>query len=74
MIEDLYMQWEKLGVQVLDLMSSLVDPTTGHYITQISSGDGVHPDDTGHALMFQSIPLSYFDVARTQKATELLTG
>jgi lysophospholipase L1-like esterase len=70
MLQDLYQQEEKLGVPIFDFLSSSVDPTTGHYLSQIASSDGTHPDDNGHNVFYQSIPQSYFDVAHTVRWTE----
>jgi lysophospholipase L1-like esterase len=69
-LQDLYNYEEKMGVQVFDFLSSTVDPTTGHFLSQIASADGTHPDDNGHLLMYQSIPQGYFDFAKTVRMSE----
>lgn len=69
MSEDLYSQLEKLGVQTWDFMSGTLDATNGHFLSAVNSVDGTHPGDAGHAVMYQSIPLSYFDVAYTKHST-----
>ena len=52
---------ESLNIPTWDWLGVTADPTNGHWLTGMDSGDGLHPNDTGHAAMFAAIPLSMFD-------------
>lgn len=53
---------EAEGVTVWDFWSS-VDDGQGRWLPGLSN-DGTHPTDAGHAQLFSSIPLSFFEAAR----------
>lgn len=57
---------EAEGVAVWDFLSA-VDDGQGKWLPGLSA-DGTHPTDTGHALLFGSIPVSFFEAATRRAA------
>ena len=49
------------GYSVIDFYALLNDPAhPGHYLTQYSAGDGVHPNAQGYQAMGNYVPLTIF--------------
>ncbi len=65
----MYAYFDKLGIQVTDMLGSVTDPATGYWLPGTFS-DALHPNDTGHAIMFNCIPLTWFDNYNFQVASD----
>lgn len=50
-----------MNIPTLDFLSATGDPTTGHYLSGLGQGDGLHMTDAGQLQAYNSIPLTMFD-------------
>jgi hypothetical protein len=72
--KDMEDYFDTLGVEVWDRFDALLDPAAANgcaYQTTLDFGDGIHPNNAGHAAIFASVPISYFDVAHTRRNPQL---
>jgi hypothetical protein len=58
-IKDLYATLASQGVPILDFLDG-TDDGQGHWLPGLDV-DGTHPNDIGHGLLFDCIPLTLFD-------------
>jgi lysophospholipase L1-like esterase len=65
-IKDIYASLAAEGVPVLDFLDG-ADDGQGHWVAGLSQ-DGTHPTDTGHRLLFDSIPVTLFDALQRRAA------
>ncbi|MGZ4918559.1 MAG: SGNH/GDSL hydrolase family protein, partial [Halobacteriota archaeon] len=56
------------GYNVIDFYALLNDPANpGHYLTQYSAGDGIHPNTQGYQAMGAYVPLKVFATSSSSK-------
>lgn len=58
---------ERTGVYMFDAIGTTADEdSNGHWYAGLSD-DGLHPNDAGHKLIFESIPFTFFNAVATQR-------
>lgn len=57
------------GVEIADVHAALADSTTGDMLAAYDSGDGVHPNDTGHRQMARVVSAAMLRTMPTLRPT-----
>jgi lysophospholipase L1-like esterase len=67
-VQRVYEDLERQGIATWEVFGPTADPITGKWLPDLSD-DGVHPNDPGHKLIFDSIPLAHFQTPRRDSRT-----
>lgn len=57
---EIYSHFDKTGLLVADMFGSVANQATGYWLPG-TYADALHPNDVGHAIMADCIPLTWFD-------------
>jgi lysophospholipase L1-like esterase len=65
--------FDRTGILVADMFGAVADETNGQWLPGTFS-DSLHPNDTGHAIMASTIPITWFDNYTVRKETQKPLG
>lgn len=65
-------EFEALGVYMFNFRGAVADLSTNAYLASADSGDNIHPNDTGHLALYNTIPPSLFNQLHMWKSTDIV--